>query len=237
MYVVGSKTCKGGPHVVDISSPTEPEYLGCWDTDGYTHDAQCVVYAGPDNAYKGKEICFNYNEDTLTIVDMTDMAKPVMLSRVPYDNAYYTHQGWLTEDQAYLMLNDELDEQNGPNPYTRTLLWDVTSLEDPHLVDSHWADEQSIDHNLYIKGGKAYLANYCSGLRILDASEMPNSAPELAFFDVAPYCDDVTFEGSWSVFPYFKSGAIAVSSIELGLFMLKHSPSGSTATRPPTPTL
>jgi hypothetical protein len=41
-------------------------------TAGYTHDAQCVVYSGPDATYKGREVCFNYNEDTLTIVDVSD---------------------------------------------------------------------------------------------------------------------------------------------------------------------
>lgn len=220
MYVVGSRTCKGGPHVVDISKPAEPQFLGCYDEDGYTHDAQCFVYNGPDKDHVGKEICFNYNEDTLTIVDMTSVTEGKMLSRVEYDNNYYTHQGWLTKDQSYLMLNDELDEQDGPNQNTRTLLWDVTDLSSPRLVASHYADEQSIDHNLYIRGEKAYLANYCSGLRVLDANNMPNSAPELAFFDVAPYCDSVTFEGAWSVYPFFPSGSIALSSIELGLFVL-----------------
>lgn len=45
-------------------------------------------------------------------------------------------------------LNDELDEQNGPNPHTRTLLWNVESLEKPTLVGSHFAEVTSIDHNL-----------------------------------------------------------------------------------------
>lgn len=34
--------------------------------------AQCVIYTGPDAKYQGKEICFNYNEDSLTIVDVSD---------------------------------------------------------------------------------------------------------------------------------------------------------------------
>lgn len=129
--------------------------------DGYTHDAQCVIYRGPDSKYTGKEICFNYNEDTLTIVDVSDKSNMKMIARQPYDNAYYTHQGWLTEDQTFLMLNDELDEQRGPTKNTRTLLWSVEDLDRPVLVGSHYADVESIDHNLYIKGDYGYLAN-CS---------------------------------------------------------------------------
>lgn len=145
-----------------------------------------------------------------------------MISRMDYDNNYYTHQGWLTEDMSHLMLNDELDEVEGPVKNTRTMLWDVTDLGNPTLVGSHYADVESIDHNLYIKGNYGYLANYCSGLRILDDTNIgKGQTPEVAFFDVADYCDTVSFKGAWSNYPYFKSGSIVVSSIELGLFVLK----------------
>lgn len=43
-YLVGTSTCSGGLHVVDISSfgkSENPEaiFVGCFDEDGYTHDA------------------------------------------------------------------------------------------------------------------------------------------------------------------------------------------------------
>ena len=83
-YLVGTSgknSCSGGLHMVDISNPTSPSFEGCFSTDGYTHDAQCVVYIGPDIAHQGSEICFNSNEDTITIVDVTDKRNPVELSR------------------------------------------------------------------------------------------------------------------------------------------------------------
>lgn len=43
---------------------------------------------------------------------------------------------------------------------------------------------------------------------------------EIAFFDVSPDYDDVSFHGSWSVYPFFASGNVIVSSIERGLFVL-----------------
>ena len=180
------------------------------------------MYHGPDSRYKDHEICFNFNEDTLTIVDVSDKANMKMLSRVGYDQAFYTHQGWVTEDQKYVMMNDEADEVSSGNPNTRTLLWTVEDLENPIHLGSHFADTESIDHNLYIKGDLGYLANYCSGLRILDATQMMDAkAPEVAFFDACDYCDSAVFEGTWSNYPFFDSGNIVVSSIELGLFILR----------------
>lgn len=66
--------------------------LSPYHPDRYTHDSECVIYSGPDSAYSGHEICFNYNEDTLTIVDVTDKENMKMLSRTGYEGAKYTHQ-------------------------------------------------------------------------------------------------------------------------------------------------
>ena len=46
-------------------------------------------------------------------------------------------------------------------------------------------------------------------------------APEMAYFDAADYCDTATFEGVWSVYPFFDSGNVIMSSIQLGLFILR----------------
>jgi choice-of-anchor B domain-containing protein len=63
-YIVGargaSNNCgQGGLHIVNIQDPKNPFFAGCFDADGYTHDAQCVIYNGPDEDYQGMEICFN----------------------------------------------------------------------------------------------------------------------------------------------------------------------------------
>lgn len=221
-YAVGTKTCRGGLHMIDISEPAKPTFAGCYDEDGYTHDAQCVVYSGPDSRYTGQEICFNYNEDTLTIVDVTDKAAPKMIARQTYDDAQYTHQGWLIADQSHLLLNDELDEVQGKSPFTRTLIWSVEKLDKPVWVDSFISSEQSVDHNLYIKGTKAFLSNYCAGLRVYDVQDIKKGElTEVAHFDVNPECNTPEFHGTWSNYPYFASGTIIVSSIERGLFVLK----------------
>ena len=225
-YAAGTNNCSGGLHMINIQTPTNPTSAGCFSGDGYTHDAQCVNYDGPDLDHQGKEICFNSNLDTLTIVDVTNKAAPVMLSRTGYSGSRYTHQGWLTEDQVYFLLGDELDEKNNPNvTNTRTYMWNVSDLDDPALIGSHDSTTTAIDHNQYVKGSYTYQSNYQAGLRILDITDIANgNLSEAAFFDVYPGGDSTSFNGSWSNFPFFDSGIVIVSVIEQGLFILRPNP-------------
>jgi choice-of-anchor B domain-containing protein len=220
-YAVGSNSCSGGLHMIDIQDPTAPAFAGCFSSDGYTHDAQCVIYNGPDPNYQGQEICFNSNENTLTIVDVTIKNAPVQISRTGYPNHGYTHQGWLTEDQAYFLLGDELDESNfGHN--TRTRIWDVSNLEAPVLTGFHDATTAAIDHNLYTRGNYVYQANYRAGLRILDMSDIANAnLTEVAYFDIYPANDNPNFNGAWNSFPYYESGVVIISGMEQGLFIVQ----------------
>ena len=223
-YIVGASgknSCSGGLHMVDISNPTSPTFEGCFSSDGYTHDAQCVNYSGPDAAHVGKEICLNSNEDTITIVDVTNKSNPVQLSSTAYSGSAYTHQGWLTEDQVHFLLDDELDEQNSGHN-TRTRVFDVSDIDAPSLVGSYDSDNSAIDHNQYVKGNFSYQANYRSGLRILDISGVATaSLNEVAFFDIYPADDAAQFNAAWSNYPYFDSGIVIVSGIEQGLYILR----------------
>ena len=227
-YAVGSSsggiTCGGGLHIINIENPQKPTFTGCFADDktgrrntGYTHDAQCVIYSGPDTEHQGKEICFGSNETALSIADVTDKGNPTAISMASYPKVAYTHQGWLTEDQRYFYMNDELDEVNDLVEGTRTLIWDVQDLDDPVLIKEHIAETKSIDHNLYIKGNLMYQSNYDAGLRILDISD-PANPVEVAYFDTTPYEGG---GGSWSNYPYFESGTIIVTSRTEGLFLLR----------------
>ena len=42
--------------------------------------------------YFGREICFCYNENSLTIVDVTNKGSMTMLAKSAYTNVAYTHQ-------------------------------------------------------------------------------------------------------------------------------------------------
>ena len=220
-YAAGTRTCEGGLHVVDVRMPTAPRTAGCFSLDGYTHEAQCVIYEGPDTAHRGREVCFNSNEDTLTIVDVSDKSEQVLLSRTGYGGSAYTHQGWLTEDQRFFLVNDEGDETAFKHA-TRTWVWDVSDLRAPFISSNYDGPTPSIDHNLYIRGHLVYESNYRSGLRVLDASDLTRDGlREVGFFDVYPADDAPAYNGAWTSFPFFPSGSVVVNGIEQGLFVLR----------------
>ncbi len=226
----GGTTCGGGLHMIDIREPKLPKFAGCFQDNqtgragtGYSHDAQCVTYKGPDKRYKGREICIGSNENAISIGDVTDKSAPKALSRAGYPNVAYTHQGWLTDDHRYFYVNDEGDETSGLVKKTRTIIWDLIDLENPKLAKEHLGVEAASDHNLYIVGDYMYQANYKSGLRILNVKDREHPK-EVAFFDTAPYTDNnAGFQGAWSVYPFFRSGVIIVNSIEQGLFLVRPS--------------
>jgi choice-of-anchor B domain-containing protein len=220
----GGETCGGGFHMIDIREVTNPTFVGCFaETEtgrGYSHDAQCVTYKGPDTRYTGHEICIGSNANSMLVADVTDKANPRMLSRATYPNVAYAHQGWFTDDQKYFFMDDEADEGRGI-PKTRTMIWDMTDLENPVLAKEHLGVAATSDHNLYIQGDYMYQANYKSGLRILNISD-PENPREVAFFDTAPYTENnAGYQGAWSLYPFFRSGVIIVSSIEQGLFLVR----------------
>ena len=152
-YVVGSsgggETCGGGLHMLDLSEPKNPVFAGCFahgetgrSGTGYSHDAQCVAYHGPDEDYRGRQICIGSNENSLSIADVTDKDNPVAIAMSGYPAVAYAHQGWLTEDHRFFYMNDEGDEGSGEVEGTRTLIWDVEDLDDPILAAEYIAETE-----------------------------------------------------------------------------------------------
>ena len=231
-YLVGSSsggtTCCGGLHMVNIQNPANPTFAGCFSDPltgrsgtGYTHDVQCVIYSGPDAAHTGKEICFGSNETHLSIANVTSKGAPVAIARATYPAVRYTHQGWLTQDQRYFLINDELDETNGVAATTRTLVWDVSDLDDPILVKQFFGPTPASDHNNYIVGTRMWASNYQYGVRVVDVSN-PVDPFQIGFLDTAPQFANVPgFNGSWSNYPFFASGNVIVSSIGEGMFIVR----------------
>ncbi len=211
----------GGVHFVDISDPQNPQAAGGYGGSGYTHDAQVVTYSGPDADYTGREIFIGANEAFVVLVDITDKMNPQFITQLPYSNLGYTHQGWFTEDQRYFILGDELDEINvGFN--SRTLVFDFSDLDSPRFHATYTGPTSAIDHNGYVLGNQFFLANYTAGLRIIDISDIASGTlTEVRHFDTFPGNDTASFNGVWSVYPYFSSGKIIVNDINSGLFVLE----------------
>ena len=219
-YLLGTSTCNSGLHMVDLADPLRPKFAGCFGGTGYTHDAQCVIYRGPDDRYTGRELCFDSdpNPSALSIVDVTDKEDPQLVGRNVYEGGAYSHQGWLTPDHRYFYLGDELDEATFGHE-TRTSIFDLSDIENPRVVRTHNATTQSIGHNMYTVGNYLYQANYTAGLRIL--ARAGDRLNEVAYFDLYPETDAPAFRGAWTAYPFLPSGHVIVSSIEGGLFVLR----------------
>ncbi|MCF6300282.1 MAG: choice-of-anchor B family protein [Proteobacteria bacterium] len=234
-YLVAGNTCSAGMHMVDIQDPLNPVFAGCFLDSSITHDAQCVIYTGPDTEHQDKEICFTSNENKILVIDVSNKNAPVVLSSNTYQGQAYTHQGWLTEDQKYFVFGDELDELargGGVPDTTRTYVMDMTDLDNPVFKGFHDAGEAGIDHNQYIVDGYLYQANYNRGLRILKLEDLSQAQMlEVAYFDTYPAAlnlknttpdlNPADFDGAWNVYPFFDNGTILVSDISRGLFIVK----------------
>ena len=221
-YSVGDDTYGGGLHFVNIQDPLNPVAEGGYAAGGYTHDAQIIIYDGPDQDYVGKEIVFASNADHVEIVDVTDKNNPIQIASFLYSDTGYTHQNWLTEDRNYMLLGDEGDELDfGFN--TRTVVFDVSDLDNITLHMEYFGETESIDHNGYVVGDKYYLSNYSSGLRVVDISDIENgNMIAEGYFDVYPSNNNASYSGAWNVYPFFASGNIVISG-STGFFVVKES--------------
>ena len=240
-YAVGSRVPRestlpascGTPgfHAINVQDPKRPTFAACFSdaavetgsrTPGYTHDAQCVVYRGPDADYRGRELCFGSDEDVVTVFDVTDKNAARVVATAEYPGEAYTHQGWLTEDQRFFLANDELDEVTGTTPTQRTLIFDLGDLDAPEFIGAYDSGLTTIDHNLYVRDGYAFESNYETGLRILDLGGVADGTlREVAHFDTYPDANTVSFNGQWSNYPYFASGIVVANDRSYGLFVLR----------------
>ena len=221
LWAVGTSTCGGGLRAYDLSDPAAPAFAGCtWD-ETYVHDAQCVVYRGPDVEHRGKEICVLYTVTRwVYVVDVTDLAAGKLLGSVKNTakGTGATHQGWMNCQQDAIIFGDEDDEPGALGTY-RTFVADISDLDDPKLMFEWDSGVASIDHNQYVCGAFSYQANYESGLAVVDVSRIrtDGTLDEVAHFDTHPARDRVAWGGSWSVYPFFPSGRVVVNSVADGV--------------------
>ena len=236
-FIIGEQLATGScpaMRIVDITVPQNPIEAACYRPvfDSHFvhgHDAQCVIYRGPDPDHSGQEICISANGDHVEIVDVTQKQSPARVAAFVYDELVpvwpnedggFAHQGWLTDDQRFFLLGDESDEAH-LGYRTSTYIFDLEDLDSPLYVGRFEAGTSSSDHNLYIRGDLVYQANYEAGLRVLQIGDLSNvELTEVAFFDTALNHDHPYFAGAWSVYPWLPSGTLLVSDTDQGLLVL-----------------
>jgi choice-of-anchor B domain-containing protein len=233
-YAVGQRDdafgCISSMHMIDIREPTNPTFAGCYEDDGYIHDTHCVIYGGPDARFTGREICVASSHppspapapaNRVAIVDVTDKSNPVTLSRAFYPNPSpgISHQGWLLDGHRYYLHGHEAGAPRNPQGID---IFDLADLTNPQHIGFFESPVQSTHHNLYQRGRYVFQSNYSSGLRVYDIRDVADGVlREVGFFDVYPPHDDPGFGlGTWSNYPWFKSGVVAVHGYQ-GLWIVK----------------
>jgi choice-of-anchor B domain-containing protein len=219
LYTNGSNQGTGTTMCFSLADPANPVQVGAASmTPTYQHDSEAVTYTS--GAYAGRQIFFGCSEGRgVEIYDVTNKNNPFMIKRVTYPLVGYCHQGRLDAQRKYMYVDDEFDENNH-NITTRTIIIDVERLENAAYVGSFTSGLPAVDHNLQIKAGFIFEANYRSGLRIFDTNVDPLNPPQVGWFDTYPEDNNRGYNGAWSTYPHFPSGTVIVSDIERGLFIL-----------------
>ena len=226
LVIAGSNNGGGRYRSYSLADPAAPSFitLPSAANSGYMHDAASMIITDARtntqcaNAGSYCSVLFDFNEDSFDLWDVSVAASPVRLSSTDYANRQYVHSGWQSEDQQFLFVHDELDEQSFGLP-TTLRVFSLADLRAPSPVGSWLGPTQAIDHNGFVRGNRYYMSNYSRGLSILDISD-PRSPALIGHFDTYPASDGIGFVGAWGTFPFLHSGNIAISDVDSGLYMV-----------------
>lgn len=229
VHIAGSNRSSGAFRSYSL---VNPEWLNLQyqlanaNSNDYSHDASSLLVtdsrAQSDciNATEiGCNVLLDFNENTLRIWDHSKATEAVELSSSSYPNVAYTHSGWWTEDQQFVIVHDELDEQRF-NINTTLNIFEISKLTQPTLVGTWAGPTRAIDHNGFVRGNHYFMSNYERGLTVLDITQAA-SPSQIGYFDTYPVSDNAAFNGAWGVYPFLPSGVILVSDINSGLFVLR----------------
>jgi len=175
IYILGSDTDRGRVQILDVKNPASPRRVtGGPSGASYTHDATNILITDSrvSQCPSGRDPCeifVGYDEDSLSIWDVSDKSNPVRLSDTSYSGARYTHSGWWSKDKRFLFIQDEGDESAGANTTLYTV--NISDLRNPSIQRSWTGPTRAIDHNGFTLGDRYYMSNYRRGLTVLDVSD------------------------------------------------------------------
>jgi len=183
-----------GLRIVDISDPTQPQEVGLYDItinngDKIQHINDVMVvgnYAYLSTTYY------------LLIVDVSNPADPILVSKYALPN----DGGTIYVNGCVALLTGRglhiFDVSNPANPQWKST-YDMLEAQDIFLADNY-----------------AYVANFSTGLRVLDVSNLASPA-EVGFFRA-------TSVNPWTEGVMVANGYVYVADGEVGILILQHQP-------------
>jgi choice-of-anchor B domain-containing protein len=202
-YTVGGDS-PGGMSILDLSNPVVPFRTAYYTASGYVHD----IYIWNDTVVASCGSSQEYH-----LVDVTDKYNPQFISASAPLPGIYAHSGWMTENKRYFYATEEFNVRD-------LTVWDLQDRTSWDLIIPTWGlSNNSIIHNLYIKGNYAHVSYYTSGYVVLDITDPTN--PQLAGqYDTYPQNNSGNYDGAWGVYPYLPSGNAIISDMSTGLWVL-----------------
>ncbi len=249
VYTVnGGSNGQGG--IVDISDPANPQVVGHFPSahnifisdNGYlvlvgsnafdiydlnaSPTAPVRVWQGSPGGHDAAVIrnrLYDFHSGAGTFLyDFSIPDNPQLLGAITDPAIQFHHSGWVTDDDRYLFICDELARHPTPD----ITVWDISNPANPVRVGAY-SDSNATVHNLYVIGQYAYVAYYTAGFRIFDISD-PANLRIAAEFDTTPISGE-GFAGAFGVYPFLPSGKVLVNDWDGGLFVFTFSelnPSG-----------
>ena len=187
--------------VVAVHTPIHNSSFNYLDGEN-CHD----IYTVNNMAYISEGYSYQFG-----IYDISDISDPLHLASIP--SFGYAHNAWLNEAGTHLITGEETVGMTGK-------IWDIQDLDNINLV-GEYLGENSLAHNVHVKGDFVYISHYTTGLKILDIYD-PSDPIEVAAYDTYPDDDNDGFYGCWGVYPFAANNYVYASDMQYGLYILDH---------------
>lgn len=203
-YVVGGDGV-GGMSILDLSNPVNPVRTAYYTGSGYIHD----IYVWNDTVIASCGSLQQYH-----LINVTNKSNPQLISASITLPGIYAHSGWMTENKRYFFATEEFNVRD-------MTVWDLQDRSSWDLKIPSWGlSNNSVIHNLYIRGNYAHISYYTSGYLVLDIADPLN--PQIAGqYDTYPQNNGGSYNGAWGVYPFLPSGITIISDINTGLYVLR----------------
>lgn len=191
-----------GVRIYSLADPVNPVQIG--DIPGEAHD----IFARGNRLYISTQ-----RRHTVQIWNIAAPANPVLEGTIELGTGSIAHNAWPTEDNTHLFTTEEVSGKP-------VKVFSLANVQNPAKVSEYQGvgTGSIIAHNVFVKGRHLYIGYYTAGLRIWDISN-PAAMTELAFH--RPSTASGLYDGSWGVYPWFKSGLVVHGDDRQGLFVVR----------------